>query len=264
MQGSDNTDVTFASRYECKYLVDPMLVPEIRAYIQPFVKPDGFAALRQGNRYPICSLYLDTDDLRLYQQTVGGNKKRFKLRARTYSDNPESPVFFEVKRKVDSIVRKRRARLSRRQAALMFGNGVNGWIRELSGDLASDVEYFQSHALLSGAKPVIRVKYLREAYDSPNGEPVRITIDTDLMHAVTLDGTLSHAEGRWVTTPVDGPILEIKFTNHFPDWVGDVVRVFGLKQQAVPKYIMSVDHMLMGGRESVLSLAGFTLPALRA
>ena len=45
---------------------------------------------------------------------------------------------------------------------------------------------------------------MREAYESRSGEPVRITIDTDLMHAVTLDDDLSFASGRWVATPVDG------------------------------------------------------------
>jgi len=75
-------DRTLHSRFECKYMVNSLLVPEIRQYIQPFVEPDRFAALHPGYRYPICSLYLDTDDLALYMQTVGGLKNRFKLRVR--------------------------------------------------------------------------------------------------------------------------------------------------------------------------------------
>ena len=66
------------------------------------------------------------------------------------------------------------------------------------------------------------------------------------------------------TTPVSGSILEIKFTEMYPGWVRDLVRAFGLKQQAVPKYVMSVDHMMLEGRESVLGLGGFTLPVRRA
>jgi hypothetical protein len=32
----------------------------------------------------------------------------------------------------------------------------------------------------------------------------------------------------------------------------------------VPKYIMSVDHMMMEGRETTLALAGLTLPPRRS
>ena len=83
------------------------------------------------------------------------------------------------------------------------------------------------------------------------------------MHAVTLHHDLTFGSGRWVSTPVNGVILELKFTERFPDWVADLARIFGLKQQPVPKYVWSVDHVLMGGRESALGLAGFTLPPRR-
>ncbi len=105
---------------------------------------------------------------------------------------------------------------------------------------------------------------MREAYESRGGDPVRITIDTELMHAITLDHEISHQSGRWVTTPVSGSILELKFTERFPEWLSAMVRAFGLKQQPVPKYVLSVDHMLLEGREAALSMAGFSLPPRRA
>jgi hypothetical protein len=261
---TSESDITLRSRFECKYLISPLVVPSMRAFIQPFMQPDRYAALREGNRYPISSLYLDTDDLLLYMQTVGGEKNRFKLRIRTYSDEPSSPAFFEVKRKVNNIVQKRRAALNRDRTLGILEHGLDSWLNELSGDLLADIGYFTSHMSLAGAKPVIRIRYMREAYESRGGDPVRITIDTELMHAITLGANLSHTEGRWVATPVDGTILEIKFTERYPTWVSDLVRAFGLKQQPVPKYVWSVDHVLMGGRESTLSLAGFDLPPRRA
>ncbi len=259
-----DADITLASRHECKYLISPLIVPEIRAFIQPFMRPDRFAALREGHRYPICSLYLDSQDLMLYQQTVGGEKNRFKLRLRTYSDHANSPVFFEVKRKINNIVQKRRARVARPQAAEFIEQRINGSAPDEPVEPDEDLEHFAGHMELTAARPVIRVRYLREAYESKAGDPVRITIDTDLMHAVTLGPDVEHASGRWVSTPVDGVILEIKFTERFPSWIRDLVQIFGLKQRPVPKYVMSVDHMMLQGRESVLSLGGFTLPVRRA
>jgi hypothetical protein len=257
-----SVEPTFFSRYECKYVVDPSIVPDVREFIRPFTQPDAFAALRKGFRYPICSLYLDSPDLMLYQQTVGGERDRYKLRIRTYSDDPAKPVFVEVKRKLNNIVHKRRAGMSREHARRLIRYG---WIDPalLSPSERRDAEYFESHVSLTEARPVVRVKYLREAYQADDNEPVRITIDTDLEHAITLDDNLSHVDGRWTTTPLRGVILELKFTERFPWWVQDFVRAFGLHQRAVPKYVMSIDHMMLDGRESALSLGGITLPPLR-
>ena len=264
MQLAVDSDATLRSRFECKYIVSPTAVPAMREFVQPFMAPDSFAARWTDNRYPICSLYLDSHDLKLYQQTVGGEKNRFKLRIRTYDDSPDSPAYVEVKRKINNIVSKRRAAIERAAAIRFVDHGINGWSSGLPKDAESNLEYFALHSDLTDARPLIRVKYLREAYESRAGDPVRITIDTDLMHAVTFNNDLSHDRGRWVTTPVSGSILELKFTERYPEWLSDFVRMFGLIQQPVPKYVLSIDHMLMEGRESALNLGGFSLPPRRA
>ncbi len=260
MQLAFDSDVTLRSRFECKYLISPVAVPAIRAFIQPFMAPDRYAARWESNRYAICSLYLDGQDLRLYQQTVGGEKDRFKLRVRTYDDDPDSPVFFEVKRKHNNIVSKQRAALTRSDAIRLVEHGINGWMDGLSVEAVDDLNCFALYADLTNARPLVRVKYMREAYEARGGDPVRITIDTDLMHSITFNHELGHETGRWVTTPVAGSILELKFTERYPEWIADLVHAFGLRQQPVPKYVLSVDHMLMEGREAALNLAGFFLP----
>jgi hypothetical protein len=218
----------------------------------------------KGYRYPISSLYLDSDDLVLYQQTVAGEKNRFKLRVRSYSDDPSEPVFLEVKRKVNNIVRKRRARVTRAVANSVLQRLALGKSADLTPSVTADIDFFDHHFALVQAKPVVRIKYVREAYESAGGDPVRVTLDTDLMHVPTLTPDLRHDDGRWVATPSDGVILEIKFTDNFPSWVNDLVQTFGLKQQPVPKYVWCVDHMLSSGRESSLSIAGHILPPRRA
>jgi len=253
---------TFYSRYECKYLVDAAALPEMRHFLKSFTQPDNFAALCKGYRYPICSLYLDSPDLALYQQTVAGEKDRFKLRVRTYTDDPSKPAYFEVKRKVNNIVHKRRCGLNRRQARAeldRFPTDLTG----LRVSALRDVEYFRHHVMLTQARPVVRVRYLREAYQGSGNEPVRITIDTDLAHAVTLDATLDHGSGHWTETPLKGIIVEVKFTERYPWWVQDFIRTFGLTQRAVPKYVLSIDHMMLEGRAAAIALAGVTLPPRR-
>ncbi len=254
------TDPTFASRFECKYRIAASTVEAVRRFIQPFVRPDSFATCRPGLRYPVGSLYLDSQDLRLYHQTVAGEKQRFKLRVRTYSDDPGSRAFFEVKQKANNVVHKRRAGLTREQAAAVLDQRPLDFLDDLAPGRRDDLQFFNHHAGLVSARPVIRVRYMREAYEAIGREPARVTLDSELMHAVTLGGNLSHADGAWVATPLDGVILEIKFTERFPWWIQELVRAFGLRQQSVPKYVLSLDHVLETGRRSGLSLAGLTLP----
>ena len=194
---------------------------------------------------------------------MAGERDRFKLRIRTYSDDPDQPAFFEMKLRKNAIVSKRRARLDRTAAKKLLGQGSIRWAKVASSS-ADALDYFVDHASLTEARPVIRVRYNREAFESRGGDPVRVTIDTDLMHAATLEPELRHGTGRWVSTPVSGVIVELKFSDNFPVWMSELVRLFGLTQQPVPKYVMSLDHLMLDGREAVLALGGFQLPPRRA
>ena len=200
-------DRTLTSRYEWKYFVPASILPSIRAMVQPFVRPDHFARQHADRRYPIVSLYLDGDGLELYRTTVEGHRNRFKLRVRAYDDDPKSPVFLEVKKRSNVVVRKTRARVSREVAEAV-----------LSGRPAplSEVEGASEFALRLGelgARPLVRVRYMREAYESVHGDPVRFTIDTEVEHAMTATNNLAlEAHRDWEKTPTEGAIVELKFS----------------------------------------------------
>jgi hypothetical protein len=234
------------SRYECKYFVPVPTLDRIRAYMRPFVQPDRFAALRPGYRYPICSLYLDTPDLLLYRMTMGGNKARFKLRLRRYADGIDQPVFAEIKKRLDQVVIKHRTRLE--------GESVEGLLKSLAGLGGSSIDTgavaageFKNRAGTLGARPIARIKYMREAYESEIDHAVRITFDTDLVHALSPDGSTAMEDGDWHPTPMEGAIIEIKFTDTYPHWVRSLIDTFQLQKQSIPKYVMSMDRALENG-----------------
>ena len=54
--------------------------------------------------YPIVSLYLDSPDLQLCRESLTGVKNRFKLRIRSYTDEPEYPRFLEIKRRINQVI----------------------------------------------------------------------------------------------------------------------------------------------------------------
>ncbi len=238
--GAQGYDGTLLSRYECKYVVDEELLPHLRRALRAFTVPDKYAAPDPQHRYAIGSLYLDSPDLRLYQMNADGVSNRYKLRVRSYVDDPGAPVFFEIKRRIDGVIKKRRARVER-AAALEY---LRACARGSHGPARPDIAEFTRLVGETAAAPVVRVRYWREAYESVGGDPVRVTFDTCVEHAVTTGADLSVWSGDWETTRVPGAILEIKFTDVFPSWIQEIVDRFELRRRSLAKYALSIEEHL--------------------
>src|SRR5258708_22573574 len=93
-------------RFELKYLIRESTALQVRDFVRSYLAMDEFSVGRPNYSYPVHSLYLDSDDLKLYWRTINGDKNRFKLRLRYYSTNAESPVFFEIKRRMNNCILK--------------------------------------------------------------------------------------------------------------------------------------------------------------
>jgi len=101
-------------RFELKYLIDRALVPGLRDFVRGPLELDEHGARDADLAYPVHSLYLDSEDLKTYGASINGTKNRFKLRLRYYDDLPHTPVFFEVKARVDNCIMKQRCGVRRR------------------------------------------------------------------------------------------------------------------------------------------------------
>src|SRR5882762_10698707 len=97
-----------ASRYELKYLISEQTAAKVRDFVRCYIGLDEYGVGRPNYSYDVHSLYLDSDNLEIYWRTVNGDKNRYKLRLRYYSDHPDSPVFFEIKRRMKDIILKQR------------------------------------------------------------------------------------------------------------------------------------------------------------
>ena len=235
-------DRTLTSRYEWKYFVPASLLPTIRAMVKPFVRPDHFARKQSDFRYPIVSLYLDGDGLELYRTTVEGHRNRFKLRVRAYDDNPKSPVFLEVKKRSNVVVRKTRARVTREVAEAV----LNGRPASLAGNDGAAEFALRLDEL--AARPLVRVRYMREAYESSHGDPVRFTIDTEVQHSMTSTSNLALESHRdWEQTPTEGAIVELKFSEQCPSWATRLIDELEINRESIPKYVLSLDHAMDHG-----------------
>jgi VTC domain len=231
-------DRTLTSRYECKYLVSPDALPGIRMLARPFMRPDRFALNFEGYRYSLSSLYLDSPGLELFQTTLDGHRNRYKLRVRTYNDAPDSRVFFEIKRRADQVVLKSRAGTSREVAKRILCGTPAG------EPITPDLRKFCLSMREISAEPVLRVRYEREAYESIGGDPVRLTFDTRIQHLVTRTPDLAIHTNGWRDTPIEGVVVEIKFSESCPSWVSSMIDRLEMVRESIPKYVTSLEAAL--------------------
>jgi hypothetical protein len=178
--------------------------------------------------------------LRLCRDSLEGLKNRFKLRIRRYSDDPSSPSFFEIKRRLNCVIIKNRAKVSHPNIeelllcpALLCKN-ENG-----DGDILRQFQLYMSSIC---ARPVVQIRYMREAYEGSLDDSIRITFDRKLSYKIGNKAEVTLNGGEWHYYPMEGVILEIKFTEFYPPWLNYVVKCLGLYQQSVSKYARSIQH----------------------
>ena len=105
-------------RFENKYLVCEEVALRIREFVRAYLELDENGIGKPDSGYPVHSLYIDSDQLKLYWETINGNRNRYKLRLRYYDDDAETPVFFEIKRRVNNCIMKQRGKESRPPPAM--------------------------------------------------------------------------------------------------------------------------------------------------
>lgn len=251
------------SRYELKYIIQETAAREIRAFARNHLMPDPFADPAAGYAYHIYSVYLDSPGKSLMNQTLEGLKNRFKLRVRFYDAQPDHPVFFEVKRRVNDVIVKVRAKV-RREAADRLMYAHRAWPDR--SDLANpdDDRGFTALAKFCqlrdkiGGVPSVLVGYTREAWCAPEDDSIRVTFDRGL-EAASYDAERTFRLDRdesWVKPTLRSPgvVLELKFTDRFPNWMRQMVQTYNLSRTSMPKYVTCALAMAPTGSAMVREL----------
>src|SRR5207237_2622589 len=109
------------SRFELKYIIDEPTARGVRDFARSYLQRDEHAVPAMGHAYPIYSIYLDSPGWSFYNATLQGMKNRYKLRIRYYNDHPKSPVFFEIKWRVQGVILKDRACVNRESVRELVG-----------------------------------------------------------------------------------------------------------------------------------------------
>ena len=229
-----------ASRRELKYLLPEAVAFRVRHFVAQHLEIDEFGLGQPDLSYPVHSLYFDCNDWTIYGRTLNGDKNRYKLRIRYYSEDPRIPVFFEIKRRHNDIILKHRCGV-RREAVPGIMAGFDPRPADLVTKTPEDLEALREFSRLSlhlQARPKMHVAYRREAYVNDFNNEVRVTMDRQVQAVpcshLRLPTTM---ENPYICTDDGLVILELKFTSRFPGWYRQLVETFNLAQTGGAKYV---------------------------
>lgn len=249
------------SRLEHKYIVTPEVALAVRDFVASYLEIDEFGATQPNLSYPVHSLYLDSDDLRIYWSTINGDKNRYKLRLRFYENRPNAPVYFEIKRRMNSAIMKQRGAVRREAVNQVLAGMLPDPTQMTSADPRHlvAIQRFVELTTTLAAKPKAHIAYQREAWVQPDDNSIRVTLDRDVLCCVDQTTDLKTEMDHPYRVFGNHVVLELKFTGRFPDWFAQLVRTYNLHQGSAAKYADGV--ALMG--ESLFSPHGVLAPGAR-
>jgi hypothetical protein len=239
------------ARREYKFLIDERTADRVRAALAGLCIGDLHAAAT-GGRYTCDTLYLDTLAMNLYRATIENEAVRYKLRVRMYPGGA-SPVFLEVKRRVDDVIVKSRAAIRGDWRSILETGDLTAVPEDQRRAAENFVTYYQT-SRGGPLVPTVLVRYEREPYTSLVDDYVRITFDRKLSYRAATELAFDPDARSW--TPIDDPVamrvapahsavvLELKFSATVPRWLGQIVRRLELARLSYCKYTRAVDSML--------------------
>ena len=225
-------------RFEQKYMLTEDQAGAIRHELLAHLQLDENGVGKPNFSYPVHSLYLDSGSLETFWSTINGDKNRYKLRMRFYNDLPDSPVFFEIKRRMNNCILKQRGGVRKTAVPWLLAGHLPG-----PKDLLSDnpkaliaIQNFLKLIERIHARPMAHVAYLREAYVDPVSDNVRVTLDRSVRTEARATPNFSTSMENPSEPFGDRVILELKFTDRFPEWCRHLVERFHLMQCGAAKY----------------------------
>lgn len=163
-------------RSECKYLLSDDKRAELEKYLGGFMKPDSYNG--NGGIYSIRNIYFDSPDDYLISRSLEHPVYKEKLRLCGYDGEvgKNDIVYFEIKKKFDGVVYKRRTPIILSDAYEYIKTG-----KVPSGGVINDQVMAETDRMMKnyGLVPKLYLSYDRHALT--DGGTLRITFDDNIM-----------------------------------------------------------------------------------
>ena len=217
-------------RFEFKYILNASGAQSILdTLLKHQLEWDPYVRNIANKDYTVRTLYYDTPNWRCYYEKLAGIINRFKLRARVYGQKPSGDVFFELKRRQDSVIIKDRLQI----AWPDFKNMESlSHLSNYSGAQALRDEMIMREQQ-GPFKPRFLVQYQRQALVGKFQDRLRVTFDRQLTYA---SATSLDYDGPMEMMSPNLVVMEIKFNNSLPVWFKDIIQKHNLSRTSFSKY----------------------------
>lgn len=222
-KGKDMGQLKF-KRYEFKYLFREEQYRQLLQLLQQHTVCDEYG------KSTICNLYYDTPSHLLIRRSLEKPIYKEKLRLRCYGTPTEdSEVFVELKKKYQSVVFKRRIRLTLGEA--------KRFLREKQWPNPSQVmkEILYAFQFYQDLQPSMCIFYDREAFYGKNDRDLRITFDSNVLFR-THDLQLEKGIYGQPILPEGYRLLEVKTSKAIPLWLSHYLTEAKIHKTPFSKY----------------------------
>ena len=217
-----NENIQVKKRYELKYVLNKGQLAFFKSKIQEHMKFDKYGLTS------IASMYFDTPNNVLINRSIEKPEFKEKIRLRSYGlASKDSPLYLEIKRKVEGVVYKRRIALNEEEAMNLINKGKTQQNGQINEELKAFIAKY----------PRLEAQYLviydRLAYYQDNSD-LRVTIDmnpryrtNELNLHTSMNGDKLLEEGS--------AILEIKVQHAIPLWLVKILNEGKIYQSSFSK-----------------------------
>ena len=212
-------------RIEKKYMLTQEQYDYIIERITPHMHPDRFGET------VIRNIYFDNTDDELIETSLTKPVYKEKLRLRSYGiPKADITVFFEIKKKYQGVVYKRRIAMTRDEAYRYIESGELP--ENLVGNIPVEIDYMIRRYSLF---PKAFISYKRLALVGDNDPELRITFDSEITSRYNDVRLESDAPGEQLL-PAHTHLMEIKIPGAMPLWLAHVLSEKNIYPQSFSKF----------------------------
>ena len=213
-------------RVEQKYMLTKSDFEKLMQILEPKMEKNKYFESK------ILNIYFDTDNFDIATKTIEKTKYKEKLRLRSYSvpKSDDENVFFELKRKCNSVVSKRRItmKLNEFEEYIKYGK----LFQTENMQILKEIDYTKNTKKL---KPKMMVAYDRFSYYLIGDENTRITFDFDLRYRdEMLNLKMGDAGHKFFKNDII--IMEVKTLGSMPIWFVKLMNELKIYPTSFSKY----------------------------
>ena len=211
-------------RIEKKYILTEEQYRFIRDHIDTRMSVDRYGETVINN------IYFDNELDELIESSLKKPVYKEKLRLRVYGEADENATsFFEIKKKYQGVVYKRRISLPLKDA---YDYIESGKLPQIEGNIPSEIDYMIKRYRLS---PKAYIGYRRIAMVDNEDPELRITFDTDVTsrydNIALEEGLIGHR-----VLPEKTYLMEIKIPGAMPVWLARMLDELKIYPTSFSKY----------------------------